>query len=64
MCAPYEQYGSLLTGRAFMANSFFKAFDLAEYEKYSEQQGYEKEAQYAADMAQVHPHELKRAGCV
>lgn len=65
MRAPYEQYGlylASLTGGAFMANSFFKAFNLAKYVKYSQQQGYEKEAQYAADMAQVHPHELERAG--
>ena len=64
MRAPYEQYGlylASLTGGAVMANSFFKAFNLAKYVKYS-QQGYEKEAQYAADMAQVHPHELERAG--
>ncbi|DBB00786.1 TPA: hypothetical protein ACH3X1_000718 [Trebouxia sp. C0004] len=61
MRAPYEQYGlylASLTGGAFMANSFFKAFNLAKYVKYSQQQGFEKEAQYAADMAQVHPHEL------
>ena len=45
-----------------MTNSFFKAIDFAQYEKYSEQQGCETAAQYAADMAQVHPHELKRAG--
>ena len=66
MHAPYEQYGlylASLTGGAFMANSFFKAFNLAKYVKYSQQQGYEKEAQYAADMAQVHPHALERAGC-
>ncbi|DBA90926.1 TPA: hypothetical protein ACH3X1_016136 [Trebouxia sp. C0004] len=65
MRAPYEQYGlylALLTGGGFMANSFFKAFNLAKYVKYSQQQGYKKEAQYAADMAQVHPHELERAG--
>ncbi|DBA77962.1 TPA: hypothetical protein ACH3X1_009122 [Trebouxia sp. C0004] len=65
MRAPYEQYGlylASLTGGAFMANSFFKAFNLAKYVKYSQQQGCEKEAQYAADMAQVHPHELERAG--
>lgn len=65
MRAPYEQYGlylASLTGGAFMANSFFRAFNLAKYVKYSQQQGYEKEAQYAADMAQVHPHELERAG--
>lgn len=65
MRAPYEQYVlylASLTGSAFMANSLFKAFNLAKYVKYSQQQGYEKEAQYAADMAQVHPHELERAG--
>ncbi|KAL0039699.1 hypothetical protein WJX77_005575 [Trebouxia sp. C0004] len=65
MHAPYEQYGlylASLTGGASMANSFFKAFNLAKYVKYSQQQGYEKEAQYAADMAQVHPHALERAG--
>ena len=66
MCAPCEQYGSYLAslnGGAFVANSFFKAFNLAKNVKYSQQQGYEKEAQYAADMAQVHPHELERGGC-
>ena len=66
MRAPYEQYGlylASLTGGTIMANNFFKASNLAKYVKYSQQQGYEKEAQYAADMAQVHPHELERAGC-
>ena len=65
MHAPYERYGSYLvslTGGAFMANSFFKASNLAKYVKHSQQQGYEKEAQDAADMAHVHPHELERAG--
>ena len=44
-----------------MANSFFEAFNLAKYVRYSQQQGCEKEAQYAAVMAQVHPHKLGRS---
>lgn len=64
MRAPFEQYGvyvASLTGCAFMGDSFYKAFSLAKYVKYSQQQGFEKEAQYAANMARVHPRELERA---
>ena len=65
MRTPYEQYGVYLTalgGSAYMANSFFRAYHLAKYVKFKDIPGQQSEAQFAADMARVAPHELDRAG--
>ena len=65
MRAPYEQYGVYLTalgGSAYMAKSFFRAHNLAKYVKVKDIPGQQIEAQLAADMAHVAPHELERAG--
>ena len=65
MRAPYEQYGLYLTalgGSAYMVNSFFRAHNLAKYVKFKDIPGHQEEAQFAADMARVAPHELERAG--
>ena len=45
-----------------MANSFFRAYNLAKYVKYKDLPGHQGEAQFAADLAHVAPHELERAG--
>ena len=45
-----------------MANSFFRAYNLAKYVKLKDIPGQQTEAQLAADMASVAPHELDRAG--
>ena len=44
-----------------MANSFYRAYKLAKYVKFQDT-GQHTEAQFAADMARVAPHELERAG--
>ena len=65
MRTPWEQYGVYLTtlgGSAYMAKSFFRAYNLAKYVKLKDIPGQHTEAQYAADMAHVAPHELERAG--
>ena len=65
MRAPWEQYRVYLTtlgGSAYMANSFFRAYNLAKYVKYKDVPGYQEEAQFAADLAHVASHELERAG--
>ena len=65
MRAPYEQYGVYLTtlgGSAYMANSFYRAYNLAKYVKFKDIPAQHTEAQLAADMARVAPHELERAG--
>lgn len=65
MRTPYEQYGLYLTtlgGSAYMANSFYRAYNLAKYVKFKDIPGQHTEAQFAADMARVAPHELERAG--
>ena len=65
MQAPYEQYGlysAAVAGGAVMANSFFRAYHLAKYVDYKARPGCQEQAQFAADLAQVAPHELDRAG--
>ena len=67
MPAPWEQYGLYITGLAgtvSMAKNLFRAHHLANYMKLRERPGCEQEALYAADMTNLHPHELRRAGAM
>ncbi len=64
MRAPYEQYIlylSALAGSAYMANNFFRAYNLAKYVKYKDLPGHHEEAKWAAAVANAAPHELERA---
>ena len=45
-----------------MANSFYRAYNLAKFVKYKVTPGKHEEALYAADKANVAPHQLERAG--
>ena len=65
MRAPFEQYGVYLValgGSAYMAKSFFRAHHLTQYAKIRDFPGRGEEAQFAADMAHVAPHQLERPG--
>ena len=65
MRAPFEQYGVYLTalaGSMYMANSFYRAYNLAKFVKYKDIPGQHEKALFAADMANVAPHQLERAG--
>lgn len=62
MRAPFEQYGLYLTalgGSAYMANSFFRAHNIAKYVKYKDLPGHQEEAMWAAAMSKAAPHELE-----
>ena len=66
MWAPYEQYGGVcLTALAVntcMANSFYRAYNLAQLVEYKDVPGQHDEALFAADRADVAPHQLESTG--
>ncbi len=62
---PWEQYGLYAAagaGGCILASSFFRAYNLAKYVELKGRPGFQEEAQWAADLAKVAPHELERPG--
>lgn len=60
----YALYLAALAGSAYMANNFFRAYNLAKYVKYKNSPTHHEEARRAAEMANAAPYKLERAARV
>ena len=61
-CEQYGFYGAIAGSTAYLASRFYRAHALIKYQSVKDRPDMTKEAELWADIANVTPHQLARAG--